>query len=156
MTWGCFCKKATGTNPARIPPEDKTWPQIVALRKYGKISQKPFSHYRPVDVDTVLRVGSCHVLLTLDWPLDPPHIRFTLAHRPEKDVVERLRPQFHFVGHHHRSAAIRMGNTEIRALNIIARDNQDWPNTGWVWIGIWEAGVVTEVGFWPSSNSRLI
>ncbi len=140
---------AAGSNPARIPPENKTWPQIVALRKYGKISPKAFTHYRPSDVDAVLKLGQISMTLTHDWPVDPPNIRTPGLHRPEKIIVERLRPQFHFAGHHHRPASMRIGSTEFRAVNILSREDQNYASPGWAWVGRWDGQQIYEIGSWP-------
>jgi hypothetical protein len=64
----------TGSNASRNPPENKTWPQIMATYKYGKISPKALSHYRQADVEAALKVGSAHLLLTHDRPVDPRQI----------------------------------------------------------------------------------
>ena len=144
--------KATGNNPARNPPENKSWRQIMASYKYGKLSPKALSHYRMADIDAALKIGSAHVVLTHDWPVDPPNCRDPGLHRPEMDIIKRLRPQFAFCGHHHRTAVLRIGNTETRALNIIARDGQAWVNPGWAWIGSWDGTQITETGFWPVLN----
>ena len=138
-----------GTNPARNPPVNKTWRQIMAAYRYSKLSPKALSHYRPADIEAVLKIGSAHVVLTHDWPVDPPHCRTPGLRRPEMDIIKRLRPIYHFCGHHHRPAVMRIGNTETRALNIIARDGQDWVNPGWAWIGSWDGAQIIETGFWP-------
>jgi hypothetical protein len=68
------------------------------------------------------------------------------------DIIKRLRPVFSFCGHHHRPAVMRIENTETRALNIIARDGQEWVNPGWAWIGSWDGAQINETGFWPNLN----
>lgn len=141
---------ARGSNPARNPPENKSWRQILASYRYGKLSPKALSHYRPADIDAALKIGSAHVVLTHDWAVDPPSCQDPGLHRPEMDIIERLRPQFAFCGHHHRPAVLRIGNTESRALNIIARDGQEWVNSGWAWIGSWDGAKIIETGFWPA------
>jgi hypothetical protein len=145
---------STGTNPARTPPEDPSWPEIVAQRRYGKVSPRAFTHYRKVDVDEVLKVESPHLVLLHDWPIDPPHSRNPGECRPERDIVELLRPTLVFSGHHHTPyETVLFDRTKFVALNILVSDRSKTaqrPNPGWAWIGRWNGQSIQEIGFWPN------
>ena len=47
-------------------------------------------------------------------PASPAH-----AGKPERALLEALRPAFHLCGRHHRPVAFRVGATEVRALNLL-------------------------------------
>jgi hypothetical protein len=138
-----------GTNPARTPPAGKAWSEIVAMCNLDKLSPRALTYYREADVDELLKVKTPHIVLTHDWPIDPPHSRTPGEYRPEKSIIELLRPQYSFHGHHHQSFATSLGKTKVYALNIISRNNQHHPNPGWAWIGRWDGQSIQEIGPWP-------
>lgn len=140
-------------------PRPATWPEMVAAIGSGKggISIRELTYYKTEELERLLALPEePHLLLTHDWPVCPEGASENFPTRPERDLLELLRPRFHFVGHHHRWHADRIGATDFRALNIIAdeRDNGAGGkiNAGWAFLLHWDSvrQRLQGMDFWPN------
>lgn len=156
----------------RRPDRARDWPSLVAAVEAGRASPKRLCHFKEEELDRLLSLPAHpHLLLTHDWPTwaegtHPP----TPAHaeKPEAMLLEALRPAYHLCGHHHRPAAFRVGETEVRGLHIITREDGDGRaryavNPGWACLFEWMPpaatardggrGRLTELGCWPPAST---
>ena len=152
---------------SRRPDRARDWPSLVAAVAAGRASPKRLCYHKEEELDRLISLPACpHLLLTHDWPTWPDGVHSpTAAHaaKPEGLLLEGLRPAFHLCGHHHRHAAFRVDQTEVRALNIITREDHadGWGrshavNPGWAVLFEWTPGPgagadgeLVELGFWP-------
>lgn len=132
------------------------WADLIHPGQFaGQVTPKQLTYYKQEELGRLLSLpAEPHLLLLHDWPKIPAETRENFQVRPERELVESLRPEFVCCGHHHRPEAFRMGRSECRALNIIQdREAGDsWRiGSGWAWIGEWDAenGSLSEVGYWP-------
>ena len=132
------------------PPGTTSWPAVAAGVREGIIGRKHLTYYRQRDLDVMERVSTGpEILVTHDWPMQPPGTRSVYPRRPEGELLERLAPRFHFAGHWHRTYAAQIATTEFRALNIITETGAE-VLPGWAYVLAHAGGKITDLGPWPT------
>ncbi|MGF1678197.1 MAG: metallophosphoesterase [Candidatus Methylacidiphilales bacterium] len=142
-------------NNGRFPCGPVGWPEMVDLVRKGLVKAKRLTYFKEEEVARLKSLPPRpHILLTHDWPMQPPWHRPAHPRRPEAEVAETLQPRWIFSGHHHQTYSARHGVSEFRALNIITSPELKPRHeilSGWAWIGGWNAttGVLRDLGYWP-------
>jgi lariat debranching enzyme len=130
-----------------LPPRTRTWAAMVDLVGTGRISSKQLSYYKRDDIDRLNALPpEPHLLLTHDWPFPPAHLPPETDRRTERELVDVLRSQMHFCGHHHIPQSFSAGPSSIRALAII-RSSSTPPyqaNPSWCQLLLWKDGNLSD------------
>jgi hypothetical protein len=124
----------------------KHWSEILDDVRSGELSIKELTYYLKRDIDQILALSPRpDILLTHDWPFHP--LRPDAAEeRVERMLLELVRPQFHFAGHHHQHHVAEMSPTRFEALNIIqAKNNPGEIAEGWVRLLEWDGSKLTPI-----------
>jgi lariat debranching enzyme len=131
----------------RLPTRPKTWADMVDLAAKGLISRKQLSYYTRSDLDRLTALPpEPHLLLTHDWPFAPAHLPAETTRRPERELLDVLRPQIHYCGHHHILQRATVGPSSVRALPII-RTSTTPPhraNQSWCQLLYWKDGTLSD------------
>ena len=120
-----------------------------------QMSPKRLTYYKRDELEHLEALPPApHLLLLHDWPKETEATYKTFETRPETHLVETLCPSFVCCGHHHRTEAFRVGNSNCRALNIIRNMSPSMSENilpGWAWVCEWdpETSSLKEVGYWP-------
>ncbi|HSI84220.1 MAG: metallophosphoesterase [Candidatus Methylacidiphilales bacterium] len=108
-----------------------SWSQLLEEVRAGERDIRELTWYRQHDIDQLLALPPRpHILLTHNWP-------FVLSHLepnpdfPEWQLLQILRPHFHFSGHRHVHHIREIDQTRFEGLNIIEGE-------GWVRLLRWE------------------
>ncbi len=128
---------------------------LVNLAKGNKAALKRLTYYKQEELDLLLGLPPEPGLLLLhDWPVAPPHFSSS-GIRPEKILVERLRPRWICSGHHHTSMESQIGPSNFIALNIVTRgDDSDASSisAGWAAVFTWTGERLEKVALWPPAK----
>jgi lariat debranching enzyme len=131
----------------RLPTRPQTWTDMVALVAAGLLSPKQLSYFKRSDLERLKALPpEPHLLLTHDWPFAPAHLPPETTRRPERELLDVLRPQMHFCGHHHIPQRFTLGPSVIRALEII-RTSTTPPykaNPSWCQLLFWKDGTLSD------------
>ncbi|MBS0657731.1 MAG: hypothetical protein JSR82_05720 [Verrucomicrobia bacterium] len=135
---------------SRSAPKPNNWSEMVALARLGQLSLRRLTYFKQEELDLVAALEARpHLLLTHDWPTWPRSAAVLHEDRPERAVLEALMPEFHCCGHWHFADAFTVGETQVRALNILSvRPNQI--ESGWASCFEWDGARLVEIGRFPS------
>lgn len=146
-----FVNKAERHN--RKLPRAESWEEMVKLAVAGKISRARLSYYKEFEIELLKNLKPApHLLLLHDWPSIPPNVEERFPRRPETEIVEALQPHHVACGHHHSAKTSQTENTQVHALNIIAKKLEGhYINPGWATIFEWspEKNALTNPQRWP-------
>lgn len=107
------------------------------------------TYYKEFAVDLLkLLAPRPDILLLHDWPIAPARIEKVPGRRPELENVGAIQPAFVCCGHHQTSAAFVVGNTHVRALNIIGGKSYSI-NPGWACVFEWDGSGLQNERFLP-------
>jgi len=122
---------------------------MVAMAETNKNSWSRLTYYKEFEVDHLKMLAPRpDILLLHDWPIAPVRIEKVPGRWSELEIVEAIQPAFVCCDHHQTSAAFVLGNTHVRALNIIGGKSYSI-NPGWACVFEWDGNGLQNARFWP-------
>lgn len=135
-------------------PKPRSWENLLGLTSANKASLKRLTYYKQEEIELLLRLPrEPDLLLMHDWPIAPPHIA-SGGDRPEKLLVERLRPKWVCSGHHHAPAEFTIGTSNCIALNILAGEGDRKALRAWAVIFRWTGPALERLALWQDSPAH--
>jgi hypothetical protein len=143
---------AAGDRNIRSAPHPQTWPELMELVRRNAVATKRLTYFKEAEVEQVKSLEPTpHLLLLHDWPVLPGSAHAVHERRPEKEVVEKLQPQFVCCGHHHQPGDFTLGASRVLGLNLIHHSN-DYAHRispGWAAIFRWAGESAELIKVWP-------